>query len=86
MGTLVNHPRSQAAGLLERSLTRELLPVRLLGVGATKLTRDPVVQADLFEERGHPQEAALDETIDTIRAQFVSAALGESAWTDAMAA
>jgi DNA polymerase-4 len=30
-----------AADLFERSLTRELLPVRLIGVGATKLTREP---------------------------------------------
>jgi DNA polymerase-4 len=31
-----------AADLFEHSLTGDLLPVRLLGVGATKLTREPV--------------------------------------------
>jgi DNA polymerase IV len=59
-----------AADLLERSLTNDLMPVRLLGVGATKLTREPIVQGNLFEENSHPPQAALDQTIDTIRAQF----------------
>jgi DNA polymerase-4 len=59
-----------AAQLLERSLTTDLLPVRLLGVGATKLTREPMFQGDLFEQDGHRRQSALDQTIDTIRAQF----------------
>ncbi|MBM4071978.1 MAG: DNA polymerase IV [Planctomycetes bacterium] len=59
-----------AAELFERSLTTDLMPVRLLGVGATKLTREPIVQGNLFEQKQHPQQAALDQTIDTIRAQF----------------
>jgi DNA polymerase-4 len=58
------------ADLFERSLTSELMPVRLLGVGATKLTREPIAQGNLFEECSHPRQIALDETIDTIRAQF----------------
>lgn len=61
--------------LFERSLTGDLLPVRLLGVGATKLTRTPVVQGSLFEENLLPQQAALDQTIDTIRAQFGTASI-----------
>ena len=59
-----------AAELFERSLTSALMPVRLLGVGATKLTREPIAQGNLFEECSHPRQIALDETIDTIRAQF----------------
>jgi DNA polymerase-4 len=59
-----------ATDLFERSLTSELMPVRLLGVGATKLTREPIAQGNLFEESLHPRLVALDETIDTIRAQF----------------
>jgi len=59
-----------AAELFERSLTRDLLPVRLLGVGATKLTREPIVQGNLFEENSHSHQVALAQTIDTIRAQF----------------
>src|SRR5208283_3828129 len=35
-----------AKALFERSLTGNLLPVRLLGVGATRLTRDAAVQGD----------------------------------------
>jgi DNA polymerase-4 len=64
-----------AAGLFERSLTSDLMPVRLLGIGATKLTREPTVQGNLFEEDANPREAALDHTIDTIRAQFGSGSL-----------
>jgi DNA polymerase-4 len=59
-----------AAELFERSLTRELLPVRLIGVGATKLTREPIAQGDLFDEQRHARQEALDKTIDTIRGQF----------------
>ena len=61
-----------AAGLLERSLTSELMPVRLLGVGATKLTREPIVQRNLFEESSHPRESEIDQSIDSIRAKFGS--------------
>jgi DNA polymerase IV len=59
-----------AVDLFERSLTSELLPVRLLGVGATKLTRGPIVQGNLFDDHSHQRDSALDQTIDTIRAQF----------------
>jgi DNA polymerase-4 len=59
-----------AADLFERSLTAGSMPVRLLGIGATRLTREPNLQGNLFEESSHHREAALDETIDTIRAQF----------------
>jgi DNA polymerase-4 len=59
-----------AADLFDRSLTGELMPVRLLGVGATKLTREPIVQGSLFEDHQHERQEALDEAVDTIRAQF----------------
>jgi len=58
-----------AADLFERSLTKELLPVRLLGVGATKLTREAVVQGNLFDEGADLRQGALDQTIDKIRGQ-----------------
>jgi DNA polymerase-4 len=64
-----------AAELFERSLTSDLLPVRLLGVGATKLTRAPVRQGDLFEDRRQERQEGLDQTIDTIRAQFGTASI-----------
>ncbi|MSQ97325.1 MAG: DNA polymerase IV [Gemmataceae bacterium] len=64
-----------AAELFERSLTSELMPVRLLGVGATKLTREPIVQRNLFEDHRQELQEGLDQTIDTIRAQFGTASI-----------
>ncbi len=64
-----------AADLFERTLTTELMPVRLLGVGATKLTREPVSQGSLFETSGQERESTLDQTVDTIRAQFGSGSI-----------
>jgi len=71
-----------AAELFERSLTKDLLPVRLLGVGATKLTRAHLIQGSLFEDDGHPQHAVLDQTIDTIRAQFGSGSIQRGSLLD----
>lgn len=66
----------QAAGaLLERSLTREWLPVRLLGVGATRLTREPQIQRGLFDGEVQARQEALDQAIDAIRGQFGAAAI-----------
>ena len=65
---LTNIVWKAAADLFERSLTKDLLPVRLLGIGATKLTREVIVQGDLFEDSA--RHGALDQTIDTIREQF----------------
>jgi DNA polymerase-4 len=59
-----------AAELLERSLTDEVLPVRLLGVGATRLTRDAVVQGDLFDGPLRERQGALDQAVDDIRTRF----------------
>jgi DNA polymerase-4 len=79
---LTNVLWKSAATLLERSLTPDLLPVRLLGIGATKLTRDPVAQGDLFEQNANPKHAALDQTIDTIRTQFGGAAIKRGSLVD----
>ena len=64
-----------AADLFERSLTKELMPVRLLGVGATKLTREAMVQGTLFDEEADLRQGALDQTIDKIRGQFGTASI-----------
>jgi len=64
-----------AADLFERSLPEELLPLRLLGVGATRLTRERAVQSDLFDEAERARQAALDRAVDTIRGQFGSSAI-----------
>ena len=67
---LTNTIWKAAADLFDRSLSSELMPVRLLGVGVTKLTRDPISQGSLFEDNSNERESALDQTIDTIRAKF----------------
>jgi hypothetical protein len=59
-----------ALKLFERTVTREVLPVRLLGVGLTGLTDQAVTQGNLFEEARQQRQASLDRTIDTIRQQL----------------
>src|SRR5262249_45667017 len=59
-----------ALRLFERSVTDEVLPVRLLGVGASNLTRQGLVQRLLFEEDGGRRGEALDRTVDAIRGRL----------------
>jgi DNA polymerase-4 len=59
-----------AAALLKRSLTPDVLPLRLLGVGASKLTRDAAVQGDLFDGEHTQRQSQLDRAVDAIRGQF----------------
>ena len=59
-----------AAALFERSLTPAQLPVRLLGVGATRLTREALVQGDLFSGQKRERQGALDQAVDAIRDRF----------------
>jgi DNA polymerase-4 len=59
-----------AVELFERSLSDEVLPLRLLGVGAARLTRDDAVQGDLFDDGQRERHAALDRTVDSIRERF----------------
>jgi DNA polymerase-4 len=64
-----------AAELFERSLSDAYLPLRLLGVGATQLTRDAAVQGDLFEDGTRARQAALDKAVDAIRGHFGASAI-----------
>lgn len=61
--------------IFERGLTDDIMPVRLLGVGASRLTHDNVAQGDLFEDGERRRQESLDQTIDTIRETFGSGAI-----------
>jgi hypothetical protein len=56
--------------LWERTVTREVLPLRLLGVGVTNLTREAITQGHLFEGAERRRQASLDRVVDTIRQQL----------------
>jgi len=62
------------ADLFERSLKLDMLPVRLLGVGAAKLARE-AVQGSLFDGEVRKKQSALDKAVDAIRGQFGSVAI-----------
>jgi DNA polymerase-4 len=64
-----------ALSLLERSVTPDILPVRLLGVGATNLTHNRSAQGQLFEDGGRKRQAALDQAIDAIRKELGGTAI-----------
>jgi DNA polymerase-4 len=59
-----------AAELFERRVPDEWLPLRLLGVGASGLVHDPVVQGDLFDAAWQDKQRAVDRATDAIRLQF----------------
>jgi DNA polymerase-4 len=64
-----------ASSLFDRSLTADIMPLRLLGVGVTNLTRERILQGDLFECGERKRQGALDETIDRIRQQLGTTAI-----------
>jgi DNA polymerase-4 len=64
-----------AAGLFDRKVPDDWLPVRLLGVGASNLTADRPAQGHLFEDGWRKKQRALDEALDAIRRQFGRAAI-----------
>ncbi len=79
---LTNRIWKAAVELFERSLAGDVLPVRLLGVGATKLTREAMVQGTLFEDQSHPRQSALDQAINTIRAKFGNGSIQRGSLVD----
>ncbi len=61
--------------LFERSLTDEMLPLRLMGVGASNLARGGMVQGQLFGDEERKRGETLDRTIDAIRTRLGSGAI-----------
>jgi DNA polymerase-4 len=59
-----------AADLFDRRVPDAWLPLRLLGVGATGLSRGAPVQGDLFEGEWRARQGALDQAVDAIRRKF----------------
>ena len=59
-----------AMELFNRGITDDVLPLRLLGVGASRLAPGSHVQGDLFAAPQQERQKALDETVDAIRGQF----------------
>ncbi len=68
--------------LFERSVTDEVLPLRLLGVGASNLARGGLVQGQLFADAERKRGQALDQTIDAIRARLGSGAIRRGSLLD----
>jgi DNA polymerase-4 len=64
-----------AKQIFETSVSNEYLPLRLLGVGATRLMQQGEFQGDLFDAGLRQRQQALDQTIDAIRGQFGRSAL-----------
>ncbi|MFL5244973.1 MAG: DNA polymerase IV [Gemmataceae bacterium] len=64
-----------ALTLFERSVTADILPVRLLGVGATNLMRRRTLQGNLFEDETRKRQSALDQAIDAIRERIGASAI-----------
>jgi DNA polymerase-4 len=71
-----------AQEIFERGVTADLFPVRLIGVGATRLTRDSAVQRNLFDADERQKQQSLDQTIDAIRGQFGAAAVRRGSLLD----
>jgi DNA polymerase IV len=71
-----------ALQLFERSVTEEVLPLRLLGVGASHLTHEGMVQGQLFDDAERKRGAALDRTIDAIRGRLGPGAIRRGSFLD----
>jgi DNA polymerase-4 len=64
-----------ASSLMEKRVPNDWLPLRLLGVGATRLVRDEAVQHELFGQAWRAKQKALEGAMDAIRDQFGRSAI-----------
>jgi len=64
-----------AAALLSTSLENEPRPVRLIGMGATSLDNEPVVQGDLFGNEDRQRQGKLDTLVDSVNDRFGGTAI-----------
>jgi hypothetical protein len=71
-----------AQTIFERSLTPDLLPVRLLGVGAVRLSGETVRQGNLFDGESRARQQLLDRTVNAISGQFGAAAVRKGSSLD----
>ncbi len=59
-----------ASTLFDERILPAWMPLRLLGVGASGLVHDNVVQGDLFDSPRQSKQRSLDKTVDEIRNAF----------------
>jgi len=59
-----------ARDLFQKRVPKAIFPIRLLGVGASGLVQEALVQGDLFDGSWQKKQSALDETLDQIRTRY----------------
>jgi len=59
-----------ASRLLAQQLSRRGDPVRLIGMGASRLTREESVQADLFEAETSAHQRRIDSMVDAVNERY----------------
>ena len=68
-----------ASRLLTQQLARRADPVRLLGMGVSRLTRERVEQPDLFDAPAAARQQRIDSMVDAVNERFGGAALSRGA-------
>jgi len=66
----------EAKALLQKLLKFDLLPARLISVGAVRLVRPGEIQGGLFDTKIIKKHGEIDRTLDAIKAKFGSESIG----------
>lgn len=66
----------EAKALLQKLLKFDLLPARLISVGALRLVRPGEIQGGLFDTKIIKKQGEIDRTLDAIKAKFGSESIG----------